>query len=808
MSRAPVAHSGFVPNLGQWEHGSRFVHRGRAMNVFLSDRGWLLDLVGPAGRGVAVRMSFPGAGARPELIGEDVLPGHHNYFLGTDANRWRTHVPRFAAVRYAGLYPGVDVRLRHAGGHLEYDLLLGPGTDLSAVSIRVEGASGLRLAAGGALVIETALGPIRQPVAKTWEVLRDGGAKRELACRYVVRGDDRFGFEVQGRKGDARLTIDPGLIWSTHVGGNLAEYSLALGGDADGRSTVVGYALSATYPTTTGAYDRTFNGVADAIVTRLDPKRTGAAQLDYSTFLGGSLDDYIYTVAVDDSGVVSVFGHTNSTNFPTTTGAFDKTHNGKNDLFVCQLDPSKSGASQLAYSTYLGGSEFDEPFAIATGAGGVITVAGHTFSLNFPVTGNAYDSSYNSKGDAIVARLDPRKTGAAQLLYSTFLGGSGDDYGHTVSFDPRGIVTLGGHTTSSNLPTTSGAFDTTYNGNTDSYVSRLDLNKTGAAQLVYSTYLGGTAGDSAFWMAVDGGGIVTIVGSTESANYPTSANAYDRSANGGIDSFITRLDPTKTAQLLYSTFLGGSGDDNCYGLFVDGDGVLTVCGTTRSTDHPTTQGAYDTTHNGGFDGFVGRLDPRAVGPAQLLYGTYLGGTGDDNIYGLSVDGSGVATVAGDTLSSNYPTTQGAYDPTANGKADVVVSRLDMGVALRADLHRLSLRRAGTQNLTLNAGAIHANRSYWIFGSVTGTWPGITLGGVPIPLNPDVYTDVTLTAANTLLLSKFKGTLDANGAATASFNVPSGLPPLGSVTLHHAFIVYDAQGRFYLASNAVPLGLEN
>ena len=144
----------------------------------------------------------------------------------------------------------------------------------------------------------------------------------------------------------------------------------------------------------------------------------------------------------------------------------------------------------------------------------------------------------------------------------------------------------------------------------------------------------------------------------------------------------------------------------------------------------------------------------------------------------------------------------------NGKADVVVTRLDMGVALRADVHRLSLRQAGTQNLTLNAGTAQANRSYWIFGSVTGTRPGITLGGVAIPLNPDVYTDLTLTAANTALLSKFKGKLDANGSANASFNVPSGLPPMGSVTLHHAFLVYDAGGRFHMASNPVPLRLEN
>ena len=168
---------------------------------------------------------------------------------------------------------------------------------------------------------------------------------------------------------------------------------------------------------------------------------------------------------------------------------------------------------------------------------------------------------------------------------------------------------------------------------------------------------------------------------------------------------------------------------------------------------------------------------------------------------------GVATVAGYTrLGSNFPTTIGAYDSTHNGSDDMFVSRLSMGVSFHADRYELSLKQAGTQNLWLDAGKVHANRSYAIFGSVTGTRPGITLLGVHIPLNPDLYTIIAMGAVNGKEFTKFRGTLDANGLATASFNVPANLPLPSGFRFYHAYVVYDASGKIYMASNAVPLTL--
>jgi hypothetical protein len=237
---------------------------------------------------------------------------------------------------------------------------------------------------------------------------------------------------------------------------------------------------------------------------------------------------------------------------------------------------------------------------------------------------------------------------------------------------------------------------------------------------------------------------------------------------------------------------------------------VTLAGGTNSKNFPTTRGAHATTYNGGppwfrADAFACRLDPRKIGAAQLVYSTFLGGSQGEGAPALSVDASGVVTVTGSTGSTDFPTTRGAYDTTYN-RGDAFVSRLDMGVAMYGDVHEVSIRTGGTQSLTVNAGKAHANRLYWIFGSVTGTSPGVNLLGVHIPLNPDLYSNVAMANVNTTVFTKFRGSLDANGLATASFVVPANLPLPAGFTFHHAYVVYDASGRLYMASNAVPLRL--
>ena len=777
-----------------------------------------------ASRGVALRMTFDGGAQAPEITGKEVLSGHHNYFLGDDRKSWRTRVPLYASVLYESLYPGIDLRLRTAHGAPEYDLILQPGADLSSVNLHVEGANGLRIADDGSLVIETELGALNQPVPKTWETESDGRV-RDVACRFVLLATDRFGFEVPNWTGGTSLTIDPGLIWSTYLGGSKYGIAFGVAVDADGVVSVAGETSSVDFPTTLGAYDRTHNGRfypnnvnnSDVFVSQLDPSKANAAQLRYSTFLGGGGNEKAAAIHVAPDGVLTLAGNTGSSDFPTTSGAFDTTFNGsgtypRDDVFVVRLDPSKTGSAQLVYSTYLGGQQVDQVAGLAVSPGGVVSVAGHTASNNLPTTPGAYGA--NLAGgfyDGFVSRLDPSKIGSAQLVYSSYLGGNSDDHGFAVHVDATGVVLLMGHTSSPQFPTTSGAYDTSFNGS-DVFLTRLDPSKTGSGQLLYSTYLGGSKAELPTGMAVHAGGVVSMTGRTYSPDYPTTSGAYDRSINGNYNAFVCRLDLNRTgsAQLTYSTYLGGATGDSAIGLAVDADGVITLAGETHSPNFPTTPDAYDRTLSPGgtLDCFLSRLDPRRVGTAQLVYSTFFGGTGNDISRALAVDPSGVATIAG-YAADGLPTTPGAYDRTFNAPPNYnpFVSRLDMGVSFHADRYELSLSQPGQrQQLTLNAGAKHGGKSFWIFGSATGASPGVTLGGVHIPLVPDLYTDLTITAPGAAPFVAFRGTLSRDGTGAAQFVMPAGAPSVQGLTLYHAYLVYDARGTWLFGSQPVPLRL--
>jgi hypothetical protein len=550
LARLPIA---FVPNVGQWEHPACFVARIGGKTVFLEQRGWTFTLVertaekqkekgdNVAARGVAVRMTFAGA-STPELAAEDRLPGRHNYFLGNDPSQWRSDVPLYRAVRYRGVHPGVDVRAREQDGHFEYDLLLQPGAELEPVEIAVEGIERMHLDGEGALVLETRLGPVRMTTPLSWEE-GPSGERSLVTCRYVLRGEDRFGFEVLGRRPGWTLVVDPGLVWSTFLGGTNSDQANAIALDAQGAATVAGTTNSINFPTTPGAFDTTYDGgntVGDAFVTRLSATGSG---LVYSTFLGGGRDDSAHALALDAQGAATVAGYTYAADFPTTPGAFDTTHSGGNriDAFVTRL--SQTGSS-LVYSTFLGGrsSGWVQAQALALDAQGSATVVGYTEAPNFPTTPGAFDTTHNGLGDVFITRLSP--TGSS-LVYSTFLGGTSYEEANAIALDAQGAVTVAGRTASSDFPTTPGAFDTIYNGGGrgDVFVTR--LSPTGSS-LDYATFLGGTDSDDRPVLALDAQGAATVAGVTYSSDFPTTPGAFGTSHNGGGDGFVTRLDMLPT----------------------------------------------------------------------------------------------------------------------------------------------------------------------------------------------------------------------------------------------------------------------
>lgn len=682
---------GFVPNHGQWPLQVRYAARFGAVAVRLEDRGFSFSVAAAANtaaapRAAVVRASLVGAAA-PALHGEQLLPGAQSHIVGRDATRWQTDLPRYARVRYQGLYPGVELVAYETDGGFEYDLTLAPGADLAAVEIQVSGAT-LRLDDQGDLLLDTPVGMVRQPRPYTY-MLDDTGARVALPCRYELRGADRFGFVAPTWRGDQALVVDPGLVYSTFLGGSGDDEPYAVHLGADGVMTVAGRTQSLDFPVSAGAYDVTANGGYDLFVVRLDPRLRGNAQLLYATYLGGAGDERAWAVVADSSGLVTLAGETLSADFPTTSNAHARSLGGSVDAFVVQINPQ--GTVQLVYSSYLGGSSSDVAYGVAVDSAGRVFVVGNAFSIDFPTTANAHNSTRRGQSDVFVARFDLRSGGV--LGYCTLLGGSSFEGVGSVALDGGGVVTVVGGTGSADFPTRAG-FDTTLDGPMDAFVVRLDPSLPAAQQLLYGTLLGGSGNDSARRLHVDAVGVVTLVGPTDSADLPLSANAFDRTRSGSFDSLVARVDPRAVGalQLEYASYVGGSGvDDALYGVAADSAGVITLVGYTDSADFPTTPGAFDQVF-GSHEGLVMRLDPNRPVAEQLLYSTFVGGGAIERIFAMALDPSGAVVVTGTTESRDFPTTVNAYAAShRGGQTDGFVVALDM---LPAGVRRVGDSSAG------------------------------------------------------------------------------------------------------------------
>jgi hypothetical protein len=679
-AKLPLA---FIPNAGQTDKHVRYYAQGAGHSFYFTDHKAVLALV-KGDHGEALQLRFLGANPNAKLTATDRASGRVNYFTGSERH---TNLATYGRLVYRDLWPGIDMVFRGQGGKLNYEFRLRPGAKASDVRLAYAGADHVSLGAGGALLIETPLGTLRDAAPRSFQ--RIDGRRVAVKSHYALTGDT-YGIAIGDHDRSRPLVIDPSL-YSTYLGGNHNEAWTVgdIAVDAAGAAYVTGETESPDFPTTAGAFDTSCNcpggNSFDAFVTKLNP---AGSQLDYSTYLGGPGGaTQGWGIAVDGAGAAYVTGETASANFPTTAGAFDKTRGGVRDAFVTKLNPAGTG---LGYSTYLGGSSGDGSRSIAVGSAGAAYVTGGTASANFPTTAGAFDTSFNG-AEAFVTKLNPAGSG---LAYSTFLGGAGSN---GIAVDSAGAAHLTGGAGSTGFPTTAGAFDTSFNGGQeDAFVTT--LNPAGSG-LSYSTYLGGSDADVGSAIAVDSAGTDHLTGFTDSTDFPTTAGAFDASFNGGQeDGFVTALNPAGSG-LAYSTFLGGSSYDSPRGIAVDAAGAAYVTGGTASADFPTTAGAFDTSLNGFLDAFVAKLDPAGSG---LVYSTYLGGsdypTGssssdDDGSFGIAVDSTGDAYVTGGTNSRDFPTTAGAFGLTFNG-----------GV-YDAFVTKLSTTKLSTTNPTITGGPI-------------------------------------------------------------------------------------------------------
>ena len=641
------------------------------------------EVLAAGGPGAVLKMKLVGANPAPHVGGLRELPGKVNYFIGNDPKQWRTNVPTYAEVKYGSVYPGVDLAYYGNQQQLEYDFIVTPGAGPRVIKLAFEGVEKTQVDEGGDLVLRTANGEIRQHKPIAYQEV--GGAKREIASRYVIQGTDQVGFEVAEYDAARPLVIDPVLDYSTYLGGGGFDSGVGIAVDPARNAYVMGVTNSSDFPTMNPLQPAS-GGSIDTFVAKLNP--AGSA-LVYSTYLGGGGTDFGNSIAVDSAGNAYVTGNTNSSNFP-TANSFQPTNSGAYDAFVTKLN---AAGSALVYSTYLGGSGFDRGDGITVDSAGNAYVAGDTLSTDFPTASPLQPALGGGEnyGDAFVTKLNA--SGSA-LVYSTYLGGNGDEVGNGIAVDASGNAYVTGPT-SGNFPTTAGAFQPVHHGSLDAFAAK--LNSAGSS-LLYSTYLGGSNYDNGLSIAADSSGNAYVVGWTDSTDFPT-ASPLQPAYGGSSDTFVAKLNPAGSA-LVYSTYLGGSGSDlPGVGIPIDTAGNVYVTGFTNSTDFPVVNplkavNSGDCYGQPCFDAFIAKLNSTG---SVLVYSTYFGGTSDDFGLGIALDSSGNPYITGATYSTDFPTAN-ALQPAYGGGSDGLVAKLAEFITVAIDI------KPGSYPNTINLGS--------------------------------------------------------------------------------------------------------
>lgn len=573
--------------------------------------------------------------------------------------------------------------------------------------------------------------------------------------------------------GTGSLPVNPPTFeYGSYFGGTSSDYIYGMSIHDNGEVYLTGNTYSGDFPTTSGVWDITHNAnTNDIFVSKFSSDLT---TLGYSTYIGGDNFDGGNAISVDCNGYTFLTGRTNSSDFPTTQGAYDSTFNGVDDLFLIKLTPE---GSSLIFSTYLGGSAHDQGNEILVNSDGNAFITGRTYSSDFP-TVNAYDSSHNGDGDVYVVKFSSDGT---MLDFSTYFGGNDYEESYELRFDSNENILFNGKTESPDFPTQN-AYDSTLDGSEDIFIAKLSSD---GSTLLSSTYLGGSQGENSIAMTLDSSENIIIAGNSYSPDFPT-VNAYDSSHNGSHDLIIAKLS-SDGSTLLFSTYLGGSFVDFSYGISLDENENIYVTGITESPNFPTVN-AFDAIYGGNDDMFVIRLNSTG---STLEYSTYLGGNGSDGQsgYGFStIYKNGSLYVIGDGWSSDFPTTIGSYSQNVIGGTEIYLARFDtpdfsgtVGALSKCSLDfgsvatssdstvTVSISSTGTTNLSVSSHSF-SNGTAFSTNLATPTIPSGNSSSFTITFDPqtvDVFMDTLTVFTNDMNTPSYTIELIGIGAGAPS-----------------------------------------
>lgn len=576
--------------------------------------------------------------------------GYHNYYYG-HCKEGLTKVKGFRSIIYKNVQTGIDV-VFYGGinNGLKYDVIIHPYADYEKFKFRLVGFDKAYLEEGN-LLIETSLGMIQEKMPKVYQEV--GDEVLDIEASYKLDGD-LLAYKLSNFQKDLPITIDP---WVTYYGGAKIERGDDVATDATGNVVASGRAMGAGFPTSAGAFQSTFAAKMDAFVLKFDANGNRL----WATYFGGTEYDHAYGVTCDANDNIGVTGYTNSTDFPVSAGAFQTVKKGTYDAYVLKLDP----AGARTWCTFLGGSgnENSIGYDIAVNNAGDFAVTGNSTSPDFPVTAGAFQAA-NGGGlrDAYVAVF----SGAGAMKWATYLGGNDAEVGGGVSFDNAGNVFAVGNTVSNNFPATAGTAQVANAGAGDAYLVK--FSPTG--NQLWGTFFGGTGSEWGSAVSVDGAGNPVFTGWSNSLNFPVTAGAYQAVNNGIWDVYCVKLNAN--GQTLWSTYIGGSGNDEGFGITIDANDEVFLFGDTYCPDFPVTSCAYQTTFGGDEDFYVTRFDKNG----NMICSGYLGDLGHDeaNSNGHIAVSNGFIYVAA-TTPGPFPVTANAYQSSMAGGNDIILAKL-------------------------------------------------------------------------------------------------------------------------------------
>jgi hypothetical protein len=701
----------FEPNLGQTDPQVKFLARGRGYGLFLTTDEAVLELQPSAisrqqSASAVIRMRLEGANSSARVSGASPLPGKSNYFVGNDPSKWRRGIPQFARVEYQAVYPGVDLVYYGGQGQLEYDFRVAPAADPNQIALRFDGASAH--IDSGDLILTTGQGDLRFHAPRVYQT--DGNAQKTVAGRFRQIAQNKIGFTVGAYDHSRELVIDPVLSYSTYLGGENSEFAPRVAVDVGFNMYVAGSTDSAHFPVTNSS---TKTGTRNVFIAKINS--TGSA-LVFATYLGGTDSDNATGVAVDSSFNVYVAGFTSSTNFPTTPNAFQQTATQAGTHgFVTKLDATGTPL----YSTYLAGTNATNPDDRVTGLAidtkGDAFVTGTTTSTNsadgFPSTTTAFQPCPFEPGVSctpiaagtlvppqfFASEINTNGSGTPSMLYSTYFGGGNP----------------------TNAKATGGGIAVDASGN---------LYITGGTNML--PVAGGNPGEGAFPLfnaqqsCLDEAGIVVC-----------STSGIDTTK---LDAFVAKINPNIVGSApLYSTYLGGKGDDTGLAIAVDGSGSAYVTGSTNSPDFLVTTTAFQPCFNNtspttpcptstAFDAFIAKIGNPATGSTTfpLTYFTYLGGSGDDIGQAITVDSTQAAHVTGSTSSPDLQTTTDVVQQGYGGQNDAFVALISTTGSGRAPGDYLTYLGGGSFDQGTGI-ALDANNATYVSGETqSATFPTV------------------------------------------------------------------------------------